>query len=39
MRNHEECKEEMIELLTTVSEVVWGGRIIAFRYDAPGLFG
>ncbi len=25
MQNNEQCKEEMIELLTTVSEVIWSG--------------
>ena len=28
MRNHEQCKEEMIELLTTVSEVIWSGGLL-----------
>lgn len=28
MQNHEQCKEEMIELLTTVSEVIWSGGLL-----------
>ena len=28
MQNHEQCKEEIIELLTTVSEVVWSGGLL-----------
>ena len=28
MRNDEQCKEEMIELLTTVSEVIWSGGLL-----------
>ena len=28
MRNHEQSKEEMIELLTTVSEVIWSGGLL-----------
>lgn len=28
MQNHEQCKEEMIELLTTVSEIMWSGGLL-----------
>ncbi|MDE6640899.1 MAG: hypothetical protein K2K63_10265 [Acetatifactor sp.] len=28
MQNHEQSKEEMIELLTTVSEVIWSGGLL-----------
>ena len=28
MRNDEQCKEEIIELLTTVSEVIWSGGLL-----------
>lgn len=28
MQDHEQCKEEMIELLTTVSEVIWSGGLL-----------
>ena len=28
MQNHEQCKEEMIELLTTVSEMIWSGGLL-----------
>ena len=28
MRNHEQSKEEMIELLTTISEIIWDGGLL-----------
>lgn len=28
MRNNEQCQEEMIELLTTVSEIIWSGGLL-----------
>ena len=28
MRNYEQCKEEVIELLTTISEVIWSGGLL-----------
>ena len=28
MTNHEQCKEEIIELLTTISEVIWSGGLL-----------